>query len=151
MVQTVIIWLFQDIMGIFLFFVICIRLVWSILYLNFYCVWLSRSYGSWIYNYLCNQCHFSYEFKPYSRWSVLNATLCDKICQSLATCQWFSPGTLVSSTNKTDCHDIAEILLKMALNAISQNLTLFSSVEDQYEVYCIWILLLFMIFFGGGD
>jgi hypothetical protein len=30
----------------------------------------------------------------------------------------FSPVTLVSSTNKTDCHDIAEILLKVALNTI---------------------------------
>ena len=29
---------------------------------------------------------------------------------------WFSPGTLVSSTNKTDCHDITEILLKVVLN-----------------------------------
>jgi hypothetical protein len=28
----------------------------------------------------------------------------------------FSPGTPVSSTNKTDCHDITEILLKVALN-----------------------------------
>jgi hypothetical protein len=28
---------------------------------------------------------------------------------------WFSPGTPVSSTNKTDRHDIAEILLKVAL------------------------------------
>jgi hypothetical protein len=27
-----------------------------------------------------------------------------------------SPGTLVSFTNKTDSHDIAEILLKVALN-----------------------------------
>jgi hypothetical protein len=27
-----------------------------------------------------------------------------------------SSGTLVSSTNKTDRHDIADILLKMALN-----------------------------------
>jgi hypothetical protein len=27
----------------------------------------------------------------------------------------FSPGTLVSSNNKTDHHDIAEILLKVAL------------------------------------
>jgi hypothetical protein len=27
--------------------------------------------------------------------------------------QWFSPGPLVSSTNKTDRHDIAEILLKV--------------------------------------
>ena len=31
---------------------------------------------------------------------------------------WFSPGTLVSSTNKNDRHDIAEILLKVALNTI---------------------------------
>ena len=28
-----------------------------------------------------------------------------------------SPGTTVSSTNKTDSHDITEILLKVALNA----------------------------------
>jgi hypothetical protein len=33
---------------------------------------------------------------------------------------WFSPGTLISSTNKTDCHDITEILLKVALNTINQ-------------------------------
>ena len=35
-------------------------------------------------------------------------------------CQWFSPGPSVSSTNKTDRHDITEILLKMALNTIKQ-------------------------------
>ena len=28
-------------------------------------------------------------------------------------------GTLVSSTNTTDCHDITEILLKVALNTIT--------------------------------
>jgi hypothetical protein len=28
--------------------------------------------------------------------------------------QWCSPGTLVSSTNKTDRHDITEILLNVA-------------------------------------
>jgi hypothetical protein len=28
---------------------------------------------------------------------------------------WFSPGTPASSTAKTGCHDIAEILLKVAL------------------------------------
>jgi hypothetical protein len=33
---------------------------------------------------------------------------------------WIYPDTPVSSTNKTDCHDItAEILLKVALNAIT--------------------------------
>jgi hypothetical protein len=33
---------------------------------------------------------------------------------------WFSAGTLVSSTNKTDRHDITEMLLKVALNIIKQ-------------------------------
>jgi hypothetical protein len=34
----------------------------------------------------------------------------------LANGQWFSPGTPASSTTKTGRHDIAEILLKVALN-----------------------------------
>jgi hypothetical protein len=34
----------------------------------------------------------------------------------LAQSQWFSPGTPASSTTKTGRHDIAEILLKVALN-----------------------------------
>jgi hypothetical protein len=50
---------------------------------------------------------------------VLDTTLCDKVCQWLAAGQWFSPGTPVSSTNKTDRHDITEILLKGGLNAIN--------------------------------
>jgi hypothetical protein len=33
--------------------------------------------------------------------------------------RWFSQGTPVSSTNKTDLHDITEILLKVALNTIT--------------------------------
>ena len=32
----------------------------------------------------------------------------------------FSSGPPVSSTNKTDCHDITEILLKVAFNTIKQ-------------------------------
>jgi hypothetical protein len=35
---------------------------------------------------------------------------------------WFSPGPPVSYTNKTDRHDIAEILLKVALNTITLTL-----------------------------
>jgi hypothetical protein len=34
--------------------------------------------------------------------------------------RWFSPGTPASSTTKTGRHDIAEILLKMALNTKNQ-------------------------------
>jgi hypothetical protein len=36
------------------------------------------------------------------------------------TGRWFSPGPPVFSTNKTDRHDITEILLKVALNTIKQ-------------------------------
>jgi hypothetical protein len=35
------------------------------------------------------------------RRGVPNTTLCDKVCQWLATGRWFYPGTPVSSTNKT--------------------------------------------------
>jgi hypothetical protein len=45
--------------------------------------------------------------------------ICNKACQWLATGQWFSPGTPVSSTNKTDSHDITELLLKVVLNTIT--------------------------------
>jgi hypothetical protein len=37
--------------------------------------------------------------------------------------RWFSPGPPVSSTNKTDRHDIAGILLKVALCIIKPNQT----------------------------
>jgi hypothetical protein len=38
----------------------------------------------------------------------------------LAHGRWFSPGTPASSTTKTGRHDIAEILLKVALNTKHQ-------------------------------
>jgi hypothetical protein len=44
------------------------------------------------------------------------AAASDKVYQLLAHGRWFSPGTLASSTTKTGRHDIAEILLKVALN-----------------------------------
>jgi hypothetical protein len=48
------------------------------------------------------------------RQGKFNKTLCDKVCQWLnGSLVIFSP---VSSTNKTDRHDITEILLKVALN-----------------------------------
>ena len=51
---------------------------------------------------------------------VLDTTLCDKVCQWLAIGRWFSPGTPVTPTNKTELHDIAEILLKVPLNTINK-------------------------------
>ena len=43
------------------------------------------------------------------------AAASDKVYQLLAHGRWFSPGISASSTTKTGCHDIAEILLKVAL------------------------------------
>ena len=51
----------------------------------------------------------------YDRIGVLDTTLCGEVCQRFVGGRWFSSGTAVSSTNKTDHHDITEILLKMAL------------------------------------
>jgi len=67
----------------------------------------------------------------------------------------FSPGTHVSSTNKTDRHDIAEILLTVALNTITLTLIrIFPTVIISVSIavvylhssvhsvlcYCVWIL-----------
>ena len=43
------------------------------------------------------------------------AAASDKVYQLLAQGRWFSPGTPAPSTTKTGRHDIAEILLKVAL------------------------------------
>ena len=64
------------------------------------------------------------------RWVVLDTTLCDKVCQWLTTGRWFSPGTPVSSTNKTDRHDMTEILLRVALKPHSLNPNLAHAVEN---------------------
>ena len=86
------------------------------------------SYGSRIYNYLCNQC-----LSPLTLWvrnplsrGVFDTTLCDIVCQWLETGRWFTP---VVSTNKTDRHDITEILLKVALSTITLTL------NPVYSVY----------------
>jgi hypothetical protein len=42
----------------------------------------------------------------------------------------YSISTLVSSTNKTDSHDITEILLKVALNTISLTLYVFFAMQS---------------------
>ena len=97
------------------------------------CSW---SYGSWIYNYLCNQClsQLALWVRIQLRRGVLDTTLCDKVCQWLVAGQWFSPCTPVSSTNKTACHGITEILLKVALNTIKQPKHFLG------KVYLFWIM-----------
>ena len=76
-------------------------------------VGFTTTYANSVYHHWC--C----EFESHSG----DTTLCDKVCQWLATGQWFSSGTPVSSTNKTDRHDITGILLKVELNTIKPNQT----------------------------
>ena len=76
-----------------------------------------------IHNYLCKQSLSPLKLWVQTPFMVRCTRLCDKVCQWLATCQWFSPSIPVSSTNKTDGHDITEILLKVALNTRKKQLT----------------------------
>jgi hypothetical protein len=72
----------------------------------------------------------------------------DKVCERLATGWWFSSGTPVSSTNKTEHHDITEILLKVVLNTKNRGtkppFSVFASPHDKqqnkYADYCLVFL-----------
>jgi hypothetical protein len=90
-----------------------------------------------VYNYLCNQClsRLTLWVRIPLRRGVLDTTLCYKVCQWLAAGRWFSLGIPVSSTNKTDHHDITEILLKVALNTITltHNVTMFYLYPPTYN------------------
>ena len=66
---------------------------------------------AWVSSRLC---------KLQKRCTRLAATS-DQECQLLVHGRWFSPGTPASSSTKTGRHDIAEILLKMALNTKKSN------------------------------
>jgi hypothetical protein len=67
--------------------------------------------------------------RGHDRMVVGFTTLWDKACQLIATCRWFSPGTPVSPTNKTDHNDITEILLKVTLNTIHQPTNHYKSIK----------------------
>jgi hypothetical protein len=63
---------------------------------------------------------FASGFVNYKKGCTRLAAASDKVYQLLAHGWWFSLDTLASSTTKTGRHDIAEILLKVALNTINQ-------------------------------
>ena len=85
-------------------------------------------------------------YKPITNTTWVRARLCklqkgctrlaaasDKVYQLLAQGRWFSPGTPASSTTKAGRHDIAEILLKVALKhqkSINQSYTKFLVLEN---------------------
>jgi len=79
-----------------------------------------QSLTHYLYMYILSW--FGPGFVNYKKGCTRLAAASDKVYQLLAHGRWFSPGTLASSTTKTGRHDIAEILLKVALNRINQSL-----------------------------
>ena len=67
------------------------------------------------------RCGLAPGFVNYKKRCIRLAPASDKVYQLLVHGRWFSPGTPASSTTKTIRHDIAEILLKVALNTINQS------------------------------
>jgi hypothetical protein len=71
-------------------------------------------------------------------------TLCDKVSKWLAAVRWFSPGTPVSSTNKTDHHVITEILLNVALSTIKP-----SHKPTIFLWWCFFVFVFIFVCFVG--
>ena len=66
------------------------------------------------------RCGFAPGFVNYKKRGTRLAAASDKVYQLLAHGRWFSPGTPASAITKAGRHDIAEILLKVALGTINQ-------------------------------
>ena len=69
------------------------------------------------------RCGFALGFVNYKKGCSRLAATSDKIYQLIAHSRRFSPGIPASSSTKTSRHDIAEILLKVALNTINQSMS----------------------------
>jgi hypothetical protein len=89
----------------------------------------SWSYGSWIYDYLCNQCHspLTWVWIPLMTRCMFDTTLCDQV--------WvlrFPPP--IKLTN-----NITEILLKVVLNTNQPySKDIFVSTLHQWIIFYVW-------------
>jgi hypothetical protein len=63
--------------------------------------------------------YFTYTIVWRNTVSIFNFPTILAICQWIVAGRWLCSGTPVSSINKTDHHDVTEILLKVALNIIT--------------------------------
>jgi hypothetical protein len=66
---------------------------------------LDRDYMVVGFTTICVYHHKCCAFESRSWRGTLDATLCDQVCQWQAAGRWFSLGTPVSSTIKTERHD----------------------------------------------
>ena len=75
---------------------------------------------SYSYKHITNTCGFVPGFANYKKCALDSQPQVIKFGSCSPMVWWFSPGAPASSTTKTGRHDIAEILLKVALNTINQ-------------------------------
>jgi hypothetical protein len=99
------------------------------------------------FSFLTLQVMDKLKYSPLTLWvripfkgNVLHTTFCDKDCQWLVTGRWFSPGIAVFSTNKTDRHDIAKILLKVALNIPDNRSPCFNWFKTGFELTTLVVI-----------
>ena len=83
---------------------------------------------------MCPDVHVHIKYKR------INTTLWDKFCQWFVADRWFSSCTPVSSTNKTDRHDITKVLLKVALNTLTLTRTSQLAIVFQCD-YTIYLFI----------
>ena len=85
---------------------------------------------------------FAPSFVNYKKGCTRLATASDKDYQLLAQGRWFFPGTPASSTTKTGRHDIAEILLQVALNTkIQIHIQILLGTSLKSERYALYIII----------
>ena len=93
------------------------------------------SYGSWIYNYLCNQCLSPLMSQVRISIRARCITLCDKVCQWLATGRLVSSVPPVSSTNKTDQQTNKQT------NVVLSILLLFTTSDDHFGIFKLFFTI----------
>jgi hypothetical protein len=83
---------------------------------------------------------FAPGFVDYKKWCTRLAAASDKVYQLLAHGRWFSPGTPASSITNAGHHDIAEILLKVALKHQISKIKSNQSFNVNISCFQFWTL-----------
>jgi hypothetical protein len=110
----------------------------------------SSSYGTWIYNYLCNQCLSSLTLCVQARCTIIQHYVIKFVSDLRQVGGFLRVLRFPLDTNignKTDRHDITEILLNVALSSIPSSFStytrfVFSSISYSKKSFLFNILIM---------
>ena len=103
-------------------------------------LWLAGNMFNFSQNTKC-------EFESHSWRGVIDTALCDKVCWWFAKGRWVSPGTPVSSTNKTDRYNwnivvIRDYYMTFSISAlVSARDSHIMSDSDYIAIVSNWIIV----------